>query len=95
MPLVTLSGAHSIGHVHPEVSGFGHPETAKMTTAQLNANPTLNAWDETPDRLDSKYFESLIVWVFHLLYNLINIIILLALDQCPEKCCRQKGQLLD
>ena len=58
--LVTLSGAHSVGHVHPEFSGFGHPESATMTTAQLDANPTLNAWDKSPDIFDNQYFQSLI-----------------------------------
>eukprot|EP01034_Spumella_vulgaris_P028169 gene28169-34985_t len=50
---VTLIGAHTVGHTHPEFSGFG----------QLNAhssNPDLiNSWDLTPSTFDNNYYGSL------------------------------------
>ena len=46
---VTLSGAHTIGHVH--ASGYnGHPG------ADMAQDPTVNAWDLTPTQFDNGYF---------------------------------------
>jgi len=52
---VALIGGHTIGHVHPEISGFG----ATGTTGG-----PINAWDNTPDQFDNHYFGSLLAaWV--------------------------------
>ena len=81
---MTLSGAHSVGHVHPEFSGFGHPESATMTTAILDANPTLNAWDKSPDVFDNQYYQSLIGEVLIIHNQFYNCCIsIVDLDQCP------------
>jgi hypothetical protein len=57
---VTLIGAHTIGHVHPENSGFD------VTPFFLGnaSNPVLNAWDSTPDQFDNRYYKNLInrIW---------------------------------
>ena len=45
---VTLLGAHSLGHVHPAVSGYGY--------ADASANIINNAWDSTPLILDNDYY---------------------------------------
>ena len=37
---VVLLGAHTVGHVHPEVSGYGKPNA--------DTNVTINAFDQTP-----------------------------------------------
>lgn len=47
---VTLIGAHTIGHVHIENSGYG---LINKTTL------TLNAWDKTPHIFDNKYWQNL------------------------------------
>jgi catalase (peroxidase I) len=55
---VTLSGAHSIGHVHPEFSGYG---TAPTPTAVASDNGLItNAWDPTPQTFDATYYRSLV-----------------------------------
>ena len=48
MFIVTLLGAHSIGHVHPAASGYGY--------ADARANIHNNAWDATPLAFDSDYY---------------------------------------
>eukprot|EP01036_Dinobryon_divergens_P026237 gene26237-34858_t len=55
---MTLLGAHSLGHVHPEHSGYGlvcHDPT----------NNNCNAWDLTPDEFDNNYYSNLVkaIWV--------------------------------
>ena len=50
-----LIGAHTVGHVHTEFSGFGFLDTE----AVRQDRPTENAWDESPNRFDHQYFLSL------------------------------------
>eukprot|EP01038_Epipyxis_sp_PR26KG_P006816 gene6816-9332_t len=52
---VVLSGAHSVGHVHTQFSGFGHGDSL----ATLESNPLTNAWDESPFIFDNLYYDSL------------------------------------
>ena len=51
---VTLLGAHSVGHVHFNNTGFGLPDNELTGFAD-------NAWDETPDRLDNQYYKAMIL----------------------------------
>lgn len=44
-------GAHTIGHVHIDVSGYGLNTTG---------DEKLNAFDGTPNRFDNEYFISLL-----------------------------------
>ena len=53
---VALQGAHSVGHVHREYSGFG----SRRSPRSLMKHPTTNAWDETPAEFDNEYYESLV-----------------------------------
>ena len=53
---VVLSGAHSVGHVHTQFSGFGFNDNF----ATLELNPLNNAWDESPWIFDNVYYDSLI-----------------------------------
>jgi FtsP/CotA-like multicopper oxidase with cupredoxin domain len=53
---VTLLGAHSVGHVHTEHSGFGTDHTPEHLATHIADN----AWDETPDVFDNQYYKSLI-----------------------------------
>lgn len=54
---VTLIGAHTLGHVSPQNSGFGvsNPQRINFNT---------NGWDNTPDVFDNNYFVTLLndVW---------------------------------
>ena len=50
--VVTLLGAHSLGHVHIANSGYGFVDP----TAEPNQ---LSAWDDTPHILDNGYFVNL------------------------------------
>ena len=50
--VVTLIGAHTLGHVHTENSGYGLPNAA--------ANILTNAWDSTPTVFDNQYYKSLL-----------------------------------
>ena len=52
---VVLSGAHSVGHVHTQFSGFGFNDDLKA----LEAEPLTNAWDESPWTFDNEYYDSL------------------------------------
>jgi hypothetical protein len=52
---VTLIGAHSVGHVSPVRSGFGHP----LTDAR-NGQLDFNSWDRTPDKLDNSFYNALV-----------------------------------
>ena len=49
---VTLIGAHTLGHVHTEFSGYGLPNA--------NTNILINAWDTTPTVFDNQYYKSLL-----------------------------------
>jgi len=53
---VALNGAHSVGHVHREYSGFG----SRRSPRSLMKHPTTNAWDETPAEFDNEYYDSLV-----------------------------------
>jgi len=50
---VTLMGAHTLGHVHTQFSGYGFNVTA--------ASPAVvNAWDNTPTVFDNQYYQSML-----------------------------------
>jgi len=53
---MVLQAAHTVGHVHPEFSGFG----IKSALRTLSANPNTNAWEESPWIFDNMYFASLV-----------------------------------
>jgi len=52
--VVTLIGAHTLGHVHTENSGYG------ITTPSPATNILINAWDTTPTVFDNQYYKSLL-----------------------------------
>ena len=52
--LVILSGAHSVGHVHTQFSGFGFNDSLE----QLEQAALTNAWDESPWVFDNMYYDS-------------------------------------
>ena len=59
---VTLLGAHTMGHVHPEVSGVGRAGRAESKSPE---DPLLfNAWNDRPDQFDNSFFVFLLggVW---------------------------------
>ena len=56
MLVVILSGAHSVGHVHTQFSGFGNPDGLDM----LEQFPATNAWDESPWLFDNMYYDSVV-----------------------------------
>ena len=49
---MTLSGAHSLGHVHLKNSGYSVQEPP----AWIN----VNGWDKSPTKFDSLYFRYLL-----------------------------------
>ena len=51
-----LLGAHTVGHVHPQFSGYGSVDDIQF----LSANYADNAWDETPAVFDNQYYKSLL-----------------------------------
>jgi hypothetical protein len=51
--VVTLLGAHSVGHMSPSNSGFGD-------NLALNTNLEGNSWDQTPHILDNQYYVQLV-----------------------------------
>ena len=55
---VTLIGAHTLGHVHTTMSGYG------LSNATTN---NINAWDATPTFFDNQFYSSLInkTWNFN------------------------------
>jgi len=53
--LVLLLGAHTLGHVHVDMSGYGFID--KNSSSSINADVlTANAWDYTPDVFDNRYY---------------------------------------
>jgi len=49
-------GAHTLGHVHREFSGYtGHPNVDPVT----DPDALFNAWDTTPTVFDNDYYEIL------------------------------------
>jgi len=50
---VTLIGAHTLGHVHTQFSGYGFNVTAASSTL-------VNAWDNTPTVFDNQYYQSML-----------------------------------
>jgi hypothetical protein len=54
---IATVGAHTVGHVHPEHSGFG----VRAQKSNLMMNPNTNAWSESPDTFDNGYFLSLVL----------------------------------
>jgi len=52
---IVLNGAHTIGHVHTQYSGFGFNDVLLT----LEQNPQINAWDESPFVFDNLYYDSL------------------------------------
>jgi hypothetical protein len=48
---ITLLGAHTLGHVHPHISGYGKDSALD--------NITTNAWDPTPHQFDNQYYQML------------------------------------
>ncbi len=56
---MTLLGAHSLGHMHINRSGYGFVDDTFLVEA-------LNAWDDTPGVLDNDYYKQIIkqVWLF-------------------------------
>ena len=56
---VALVGAHTVGHVHPEHSGYGTSDDLSYFTV----NYAENAWDESPEAFDNQYHKSLLLEV--------------------------------
>jgi hypothetical protein len=66
---VLLLGAHTVGHVHPDRSGFGFDEfhidhqlfldDGEYRFEKIEPDVTVNAWDETPAHFDNYYYEHL------------------------------------
>jgi len=48
---VALLGAHTLGHVHPQFSGYGAPTVTSLSD---------NAWDNTPHVFDNNYYTNLL-----------------------------------
>lgn len=53
---VTLIGAHSVGHMSPDYSGFGLDPTDPNNDGSNN----VNAWDTSPETLDNRYYTQLV-----------------------------------
>jgi len=49
---VTLSGAHTLGHVHLQNSGY--------SVEQFPKSISVNAWDSSPTKFDNLYFQYLL-----------------------------------
>jgi len=50
--IVTVIGAHTLGHVHLQNSGYSVERFPKSIT--------VNAWDSSPAKFDNLYFQNLI-----------------------------------
>jgi len=53
---VTLLGAHTLGHVHPSISGYGYTDP----TLDYVGNYSVNGFDQTPHLFDNNYFKILL-----------------------------------
>jgi len=62
--IVTLSGAHTLGHVHLKNSGYSVQEPPESID--------VNAWDDSPTKFDSEYFRYLLDKVKQLLLLVIS-----------------------
>jgi hypothetical protein len=58
-----LIGAHTIGHVSPDNSGYGFIEDSNSTSVLLNA------WNPTPAVFDNKYYQTLLENVITFLFK--------------------------
>lgn len=67
-PAVTLFGAHSVGHVHLENSGYSFATNGSTLDPDL-----LNAWDDTPAALDNDYYIKLTDKVRPLLHAQLTV----------------------
>jgi hypothetical protein len=54
LSLVTLLGAHALGNVHIDVSGYGI--VADSTNTDVSSLASFNAWSSTPARFDNNFF---------------------------------------
>ncbi len=54
---VALLGAHTVGHVHPQYSGFGNKDDENF----FHIRYADNAWDESPELFDNQYYRSLLM----------------------------------
>jgi hypothetical protein len=55
--LVLLLGAHTLGHVHVDMSGYGFIDKNNNNSSSSNVDVlTANAWDNTPDVFDNRYY---------------------------------------
>lgn len=71
---VTLLGAHTLGHVHLENSGYG-------STVDPSLNPTTNAFDLTPNVFDNSYYQQM-VGVVSIRFIALNLLIADDSDVC-------------
>ncbi len=56
---VALLGAHTVGHVHPQFTGFGNKDDENF----FHVRYADNAWDESPEMFDNQYYRSLLMEV--------------------------------
>eukprot|EP01041_Mallomonas_annulata_P005212 gene5212-10431_t len=73
--IVTLMGAHSIGRVHLNVSGFGFTNHEENTPVPNGFGPVSDApgsWDNTPHIFDNTYFSSILFLKWKYNFHKIN-----------------------
>ncbi len=57
-----ILGGHSLGHVHPEHSGYGYnAEEMAAHDLVLPDDDSVNAWDSTPQKFDNRNAGNLIM----------------------------------
>lgn len=65
---VVLLGGHTLGHVHPDNSGYnGHPGDPNT-----NTDITINAWDSTPTVFDNDYYFQVLNVPWANIFNSLN-----------------------